>query len=341
MGLSSRLFARDKKLEACQVNDQAHLVLGTKGPHVAKVQLALFALDWLVIDRQELCSETYGPSTSKAVLAYKTKRKIINYAYQNKPDNIVGKMTITRLDQDMCVWERMQMHMGDCILSPRGTTEKAAPLTRSGLVSAPILQTVANNPSARTTALPQLGRALRIYCSITKKASLEDGFPLAQQLEKAKDRLFEYGLTLSVEFGASNRTGFGDSINFPYSLVLNEDVGLLRKVSEDTRPGFPKVLRIIVCPRSPNADPGETFRNVMLGNVLFPPFVVLNSKSVARDNATLLHEMIHAAYDRVVEHDGEPHSIFFRHAPTKPESWDRTWLKPERAIALSKGFFAA
>jgi hypothetical protein len=100
-------------------------------------------------------------------------------------------------------------------------------------------------------------------------------------------------------------------------------------------------LRIIVCPRSPNAPPGETFRNVMLGNVLFPPFVVLNSKSVAKDNSTLLHEMIHAAYDRAVEHDAEPHSVFFRHAPTNPESLDRTWLKPERAIALSKGFFAA
>ena len=66
-----------------------------RGEHVAKVQFALFALDSSAIDRNEVRSQTYGPSTAKAVLAYKTKRKIINTAYQSTPDNIVGKMTIT------------------------------------------------------------------------------------------------------------------------------------------------------------------------------------------------------------------------------------------------------
>lgn len=35
------------------------------------------------------------------MLAFKTKRQIINYRYQNKPDNIVGKMTIAALDQEL------------------------------------------------------------------------------------------------------------------------------------------------------------------------------------------------------------------------------------------------
>ena len=35
------------------------------------------------------------------MLAYKAARGIINRAYQTVPDNIVGKMTITSLDNDM------------------------------------------------------------------------------------------------------------------------------------------------------------------------------------------------------------------------------------------------
>ncbi len=47
----------------------------------------------------------YGPRTAAAVLAYKTKRAIINRAYQQTPDSIVGKMTIERLDKDMLAIE--------------------------------------------------------------------------------------------------------------------------------------------------------------------------------------------------------------------------------------------
>jgi hypothetical protein len=34
-------------------------------------------------------------------LAYKTKRKIVNRAYQSQADNIVGKMTIRSLDDEL------------------------------------------------------------------------------------------------------------------------------------------------------------------------------------------------------------------------------------------------
>lgn len=117
-------------------------------------------------------------------------------------------------------------------------------------------------------------------------------------------------------------------------------MALLRKASEDTRPGLPSILRVIVCPRSPNAAVGETFRNISIGGMLFPPFVVLNSKVVSNDDTTLLHEMIHAAYDRPVPHDAETYSVFYEYAPTALGSIDRTWLKPERAIILSKSFFS-
>lgn len=335
MSFSSNLFKGDKKLEACRVDDAAHLTLGAKGEPVAKVQMALFAIDWLMIDRNELLLQTYGRSTAKAVLAYKTKREIINRAYQNTPDDIVGKMTIVRLDHEMWLWEMTHRCRGDCGCAPKGAGPLIASAPASPSVALPVTnRLVGDKPAAR---LPQLHKALHIYCSITRKASIEDGYPLAAQVERAQNCLFEYGMTLSLEFGAGAR--FADTVNFPGSLVLDEDVALLRKASEDTRQGSPSILRVIACPRSPNAPVGETFRNVTVGGVLFPPFVVLNSKALS-DNATLLHEMIHAALDRAVDHDPERYSIFFKFGSAAQGEPDRTWLKPERAITLSKGFFA-
>lgn len=63
--------------------------------------MALLALDGLIIDSNETSSKSYGPSTASAVLRFKTKRSIINYGYQTRPDNIVGKMTIAALDKEL------------------------------------------------------------------------------------------------------------------------------------------------------------------------------------------------------------------------------------------------
>jgi len=57
-------------------------------------------LDGDAIDPAELSAERYGPS-ARAVLSYKTKLGIINRAYQTQPDNIVGIMTMTSLDEGM------------------------------------------------------------------------------------------------------------------------------------------------------------------------------------------------------------------------------------------------
>lgn len=68
---------------------------------MGKVQFALFAIDGHCVEPTEAANETFGPSTAAAVLAYKTQRSIINRAYQSKPDDILGKMTIAALDHDM------------------------------------------------------------------------------------------------------------------------------------------------------------------------------------------------------------------------------------------------
>ncbi len=112
MPLLSNLFRNDRALEACLVSDAAHFMLGAMGEHVEKIQVPLMYLDGLTIDNQELSSKRYGPSTAAAVLAYKQKRKIINRAYQTQADNIVGKMTIASLDNEML---RMQE-----VVIPRG-----------------------------------------------------------------------------------------------------------------------------------------------------------------------------------------------------------------------------
>jgi hypothetical protein len=105
MPLQSDALSGDDRLEACLVQDSAHLTPGVQGEFVAKVQAALMFLDELTIDDGELDSSTYGPSTAAAVLKFKQKRKIINFSYQQTEDNIVGKMTIKALDDELAIAE--------------------------------------------------------------------------------------------------------------------------------------------------------------------------------------------------------------------------------------------
>jgi hypothetical protein len=101
MGLQSKLFKGDRALEACLIDHSAHIKEGATGEHVSKIHTALFALDGLSVSADELRTYHFGKSTVAAVLAFKTKRNIINYAYERQVDNIVGKMTIAALDEEM------------------------------------------------------------------------------------------------------------------------------------------------------------------------------------------------------------------------------------------------
>lgn len=87
------------------IDDSAHLTLGVVGDHVSKVHTALFALDNVSVAASELRAQQYGPSTAAAVLAFKTRRNIINRSYQKTADNIVGKMTIAAMDREMALKE--------------------------------------------------------------------------------------------------------------------------------------------------------------------------------------------------------------------------------------------
>jgi hypothetical protein len=103
--LRSALFRGDQRLAAALVNHAKHIVPGDQGPHVAKIQCAVLMLEGGSINGGEAAAMRYGPDTAKAVLAYKTRRRIINFSYQTKPDNIVGIMTMRALDNEMVLAE--------------------------------------------------------------------------------------------------------------------------------------------------------------------------------------------------------------------------------------------
>ena len=108
MALRSNLFRGDLKLEAAAVRPAAHITRGSRGDHVSKIQ---YALSVLVGEPLKLDGE-YGPKTAAAVLSFKERRKIINKAYQTKPDEIVGVMTLAALDEEMLSIENSGQNSG-------------------------------------------------------------------------------------------------------------------------------------------------------------------------------------------------------------------------------------
>jgi hypothetical protein len=104
--LKSKQFAGNHRLSACLASHQAHVTPGSTGIYVNKIQEAVILLDNARIDPNEILRSHYGRSTADVVLAYKTKRNIVNQSYQSHADNIVGKMTIASLDEEMLNYER-------------------------------------------------------------------------------------------------------------------------------------------------------------------------------------------------------------------------------------------
>ncbi|VTZ50000.1 conserved hypothetical protein [Methylocella tundrae] len=106
MPLRSQLFRDDARLQGCLVEDRWHVTPGSAGDYVHRIQVALMELDGLRIDAGELAAKRYGTSTAAAVLQFKQNRDIVNRSYQTQADDIVGKMTIAALDEEMLEAER-------------------------------------------------------------------------------------------------------------------------------------------------------------------------------------------------------------------------------------------
>jgi hypothetical protein len=118
MPLRSHLFRNDSRLQGCLVEDRWHVTPGSVGDYVHRIQVALMQIDHPLIDPAELAGKRYGASTAAAVLRFKRNRDIVNRAYQTQADNIVGKMTIAALDDEMQKLERSRtVSLEDCICS--------------------------------------------------------------------------------------------------------------------------------------------------------------------------------------------------------------------------------
>ncbi|HEV2512496.1 hypothetical protein [Bosea sp. (in: a-proteobacteria)] len=124
MTLRSFIFAGEKRLEACLRHDASHVARGASGEHVRLIQTALIHLDGAAIDPAELKRGFYGPSTARAVLAFKTRRDIVNRSYQKSADDTVGRMTIAALDAEMLASQKP---------APQGRRKAHGPARTSGL----------------------------------------------------------------------------------------------------------------------------------------------------------------------------------------------------------------
>ena len=296
MPLRSLQFRGDTRLEACLVNDQAHLTIGTVGPFVRKVQQAVAMLTGRSASLEEVQASRYGQSTADAVLAYKRARSIVNKAYQATADNVVGKMTIKSLDDEMVRMEARppELVCGDPVtgVAPRR--------------SSPMLQ----------------GKTARGFSSTGVGFRLPDLLRITWQISTLGEKL--NGRRLNVQVDACNKilpddlliTTIGPDLNLVRAFEYNEIVpvvgeahvaGLVRAAAK-ARTTSPSELRVIV---HPLVDPQPTF-----GITKFGPYdgehlgaaVVLNASLQRNDNLTLLHEMIHAT--GLLFHDSEPGGVF-------------------------------
>lgn len=101
MALTSSLFAGDDLLNAALTQDASHILPGSVGPHVLKLQAALELLERVELPADEKDAFLYGPATADAVQHYKAIRRIINTSIQAQADNIVGKRTIAAMDAEL------------------------------------------------------------------------------------------------------------------------------------------------------------------------------------------------------------------------------------------------
>jgi hypothetical protein len=317
MPLNSKLFQGDAALQACQVSDAAHLVPGARGPHVKKVQQALTALDGALISGDETTAGLYGKTTAAAVLAYKQKRSIINRSYQTVADNIVGKMTITRLDQEVSVAEAKPRAIG--CTNERGPSGDSLQFRSSNSLSFGDPVQVNFFPSRLNVAFQEALKPGEVLDTNSLRTVL--------LVERATQLLAPFGLTLSTRFLPS----------FPYAYDVGErdtfDVEGIRKTAEKASPGLEGSLRVIFCHLRKTTSTATSQGRVTFING-FRNFVLVNKDLRHPDNGTLLHEMIHCSSDQFMPdiHPDDRNSVFSR-------GDDRKFLEEVHARSLNSSFF--
>ena len=322
MPLRSTTLKGSAALQACLVNDRAHVTPGAFGAHVGLIQKCLLVLEPSVISADEIRTRTYGRTTTAAVLAYKRARNIINRSYQNQADNIVGKMTIARLDEDIAKVEQSKTLFARC---------------RQGGGGGPrVVRSFAETPVGDSPGAPpvQFRRALFIHLQRTEQFATGAEIFALELLARARAILRPLGMTLVEQPGMG-----GPAVPWPDVLIHTQfpaDRFALRKAALSTAAGDPGVLRVIFGP----FDPIDTIKGITDGGQVpgvienVPKFVLINTLRRNPDRGTLLHEMIHAAFrGPSPDHDGDPRSLY-----SVSERRDR--VSPDHTTLLAGAFFA-
>ncbi len=327
MPLQSKLFHGDKALEACLVRDSAHLTPGTKGPHVAKVQRAVVALDGALIKNAEIEASTYGPSTAKAVLDYKRKRKIINPTYQKTADNIVGKMTIASLDKEMSTAEKLPKLRG--CHTDLGGGRAPSKVTSRG--TSKITEKVGSRPTDRELPLIEFSPC---RLNVAFQESLQPKETLNTNSLRTVD-LVRRATELLAPFNMQLSTIFLPSFDYAYPVGQRDDIDCrsIRKAAEKASSGRDLFVRVIFC-HLREADSTGVSQGELTGVKGFKNFILINKDVVHPDHGTLLHEMIHCSNDRFMNdiHDQDLNSVLSR-------GRDRNLLRNEHATSLNSAFF--
>ena len=330
MPLRSLMLKDDAALQACLLQDRDHVTPGSTGNHVAKIQKSLLLLEQAPIAIAELRARAYGATTAAAVLAYKRRRQIVNLSYQQTADNIVGKMTIARLDADLLLIEQ------------RDTPGRVVCRDSHGGGSARVaLASPSASPTSSASALVASGKAPRrfnatlriIIQETTASEALGGSFSLILALHaRARELMAPHGIDFAggaiPEFGP--RVPDSDFV-IPGSPAICFSV---RESAERALRGFPQTLRVIVCPFTDQGNAFGVTDGGSCGTSNFPKFCLINVRKRHLDLGTLLHEMIHAARPEKVEHDDkDPLSVF-------SEALDgRTTLPAKHADSLANSAF--
>lgn len=157
----SEHFKNNNKIRQCADRPLSHIKYGDKGEHVALIQEALKQIREQALkgagldvpphinDDPDIKKKLFDTSTRNCIQTYKNDRSIINYAYQDKADPIVGQMTIKWLDEEMAFVEGKKKDdaspsqdfylevMGDAALTGRDVSESEGAVFAKGISAVP------------------------------------------------------------------------------------------------------------------------------------------------------------------------------------------------------------
>lgn len=328
MPLVSLLLRDEPRLQACLVADTAHVVPGAAGRHVGLIQKVLLVLDKANISAGELRSGLYGPTTTAAVLAYKSKRNIVNRAYQTTADNIVGKMTIAKMDDELV---RLDLRAVPGRVVCTGGGEAPPPRSaivgsgQPGLVGAP----------APFKPKKQRPARLRIIVQKTNRAR-EFGDPdglLAELYKRARELMAPHGMDFTT--GATT-PGFGPEVIDAEKVIAGSaaSCGSVMESALRVLADRPDSLRVIFCPFSDSGDAFGVTDGGPNSALTVPRFCLINVRKRRGDLGTLLHEMVHAARPEMVAPDAGINSVF-----SEAGNRSATELPERHAESVATSFF--